>query len=270
MVTYVSKNAIIKNPVNLHLAGKKVLVTGASRGIGLAIAKSLAAEGARVAIASRGGGLRTALSELGGKAAGHEAFAVDLSHPDGPRSLLKRLGSGFGYPSIVVHNAGGTLDVRDPLCSLKDWRAIFRLNLEAAVELNNALIPRMKKAGWGRVVHVTSVSGGENLGPAPYCAAKAALNAYTKSFGRIFAADGIVVCAVAPGAVLAPGGPWEKASRRRPKHVAKYLRDQLPMRRFAEAEEIASVVSFLCSEQASQCGGAIVPVDGGLSRAFMP
>jgi 3-oxoacyl-[acyl-carrier protein] reductase len=254
--------------VNLDLDGRKALVTGASRGIGLAVARALAAEGARVALVARGAAeLRKALASLGGAARGHAAFAVDLARESGPRTLLARL-RGFGSPGVVVHNAGGTLDVRDPLCSLADWRAVLRLNLEVAVELNARLIPPMRKARWGRIVHVTSVSGGENLGPAPYCAAKAALNAYTKSFGRIFAADGIVVSAVAPGAVLSPGGPWEKAGRERPAHVRKYLRDQVPMRRFGGAEEVAAMVAFLCSPRASQCAGAVVPVDGGLGRAF--
>lgn len=247
------------------------MVTGASRGIGLAVAKGLAAEGARVALVARDGAqLKAALAQLGGAAGGHAAFRVDLSRPGGPRTLLARLRADFGLPSVVVHNAGGTLEVRDPLCSMRDWKAVFRLNLEAAVELNAALIPHMKKAGWGRIVHVTSVSGGENLGPAPYCAAKAALNAYTRSFGRIFAADGIVISAVAPGAVFAPGGPWDKARRRRPRHVARYLREQTPMRRFAEVEEIAAVTAFLCSAQATQCCGAVISADGGLGRAFLP
>lgn len=257
--------------MNFGLKGRKALVTGASRGIGLAIAKGLASEGARVAIVARdGAGLRAALAAIGGRSMGHAAFAVDLSKEAGPRSLLARLKEGFGLPGIAVHNAGGSLDLRDPLCPVEDWRKVFRLNLEAPVELNRGLIPGMKLAGWGRIVHVSSVSGAENLGPAPYCAAKAALNAYTKSFGRIFAADGLVITAVSPGAVLSPGGPWEKASRDRPGHVKKYLEEQTPMHRFASTEEIAAIATFLCSTQASQCAGAVVPVDGGLGRAFAP
>lgn len=247
------------------------MVTGASRGIGLAIAKRLAAEGARVALAARDArSLSSALAAIGGKSKGHAALALDLAKDSGPRTLCSRLAQGFGTPSIVVHNAGGALGIRDPLCSVADWRRIFRLNLEVAVEINNRLIPGMKIAGWGRIVHISSVSGAENLGPAPYCSAKAALNAYTKSFGRIFAADGIVITAVAPGAVWAPGGPWDKASAERPEQVKKYLQEQTPMHRFAEPDEIAAMTAFLCSPLASQCAGAVVPVDGGLGRRFVP
>ncbi len=254
--------------MDLDLKGRKALVTGASRGIGLAIAKSLAAEGARVALVSRGAAtLKSALASLG-RTKGHAAKAIDLADASGVKTLCAWLKAGFGSPGIVVHNAGGTLDVREPLCPIEDWRRILRLNLEAAIEINNALIPEMKRSGWGRIVHISSVSGAENLGPAPYCVAKAALNAYARSYGRLFAADGIVISAVAPGAVYSPGGPWDKAARERPEHVERYLRERTPMHRFSAPEEIAAVVTFLCSARASQCTGAVVPVDGGLGKAF--
>ncbi len=255
--------------MNLNLAGKKALVTGASQGIGRAIAESLAAEGAQVAVtARRKAALRAVLDRIGGKAAGHIAVPVDLSTESGVSKLCARLKLDFGSPNIVVHNLGGTLNIRNPLCSVADWRRVFRLNLEVAVSLNNRLLPAMKRAGWGRIIHISSVSGFENLGPIPYCAAKAALNAYTRSLGRVCARDGVVVCGVAPGAVLAPGGPWDRARHERPNDVRRYLREQVAMRRFARPQEIASTVSFLCSDHASQFAGSVIPIDGGLGRNF--
>jgi 3-oxoacyl-[acyl-carrier protein] reductase len=256
--------------MDLQLRGKKALITGSSRGIGLAVAKALAAEGVRVALVSRDkASLASALDSIGGAAAGHEALAVDLAKSGAARTLGSKLKARFGSPEIVVHNAGGTLDVRDPLCPPADWRKIFHLNLDVAVELNNLLLPGMKRSKWGRIIHVSSVSGAENLGPVPYCAAKAALNAYTRAMARVVAADGVVICAVAPGAVFSPGGPWDKAAKRRPGHVRKYLAEQTPMHRFGEPEEIASIVAFLCSPRSSQCSGSVISVDGGLGRSFL-
>ena len=105
-------------------------------------------------------------------------------------------------------------------------------------------------------MHISSVSGGENLGPAPYCAAKAALNAYTRSLGRIFAADGVVISAVAPGAVMSQGGSWDIAQKEDSSRVKKYVERNLPTGRFGRPEDVAAVTALLCSEKAQQfCGG---------------
>jgi 3-oxoacyl-[acyl-carrier protein] reductase len=253
--------------MDLHLNGKKALVTGASQGIGEAIAKILAVEGARVALAARRREkLSAVLASLGGRSQGHVAVAVDLAKDDGPRTLCSKL-KDFGSPDIVIHNLGGSLGVQDPLCDLTHWRKVFRINCEIAVELNNWFIPEMKRNHWGRIIHISSVSGAEDLGTVTYCSAKAALNAYTRSLGRALAPEGIIVCAVMPGMVLAPGGHWDKASTVR---VRKALNEQLPMKRFARPDEIASIVAFLSSEHASQCAGSVIPADGGYARAFSP
>jgi 3-oxoacyl-[acyl-carrier protein] reductase len=255
--------------LKLDLDGKRALVTGASRGIGRAVAVALAAEGAQVAIVARDGArLASLYQELGGASRGHLAMALDLMPDGAPTRLLEGLAGEFGAIDIVVHSAGGSLEVRDPFCSVADWRRVWRLNMEIAVELNARLLPVMKEKSWGRVIHVSSVSGGENLGPAPYCSVKAALNAYTRSFGRIFAPDGIVVAAVAPGAVMSEGGPWAIAERDRPEHVHRYIESNLPLKKFAKPEDISALVAFLCSGHASQFCGCVVPVDGGLGRRF--
>jgi 3-oxoacyl-[acyl-carrier protein] reductase len=256
--------------MNLNLKGRRALVTGASQGIGEAIARTLAAEGARVAIAARDQKhLERVAESLEGRRDGHLIIPVDLAADDGPGRVLGALEKEFGLPDIAIHNVGGSLEIRDPLCPISDWRKVLRLNFEIAVEINNFLIPAMRERGWGRIVHISSVSGNENLGPATYCAAKAAVNAYTRSVGRIFAADGIVVTSVCPGMTLAPRGPWDKALREAPEMVDKKLKEQMPTGRFSKPEEIADVVAFLCSDRASQCVGSVISVDGGSGRSFV-
>lgn len=252
--------------MDLGIAGRKALVTGAGRGLGRSIASCLAKEGVSVAVVSR---TRADIDDfLAAHEGGHVGIACDLMQDGAPSKVVTELRARLGSPDIVVHNVGGTLDITDPFCSAADWRKVYRFNLEIAIELNLLLVPHMQKQKWGRVVHVSSIASLENQGTVPYCAVKAALNAYARSFGRFVSPDGVSVSAVLPGAVFTAGGYWDHASRNRPDHVAKYLDERMAIRRFGRPEEIGEVVAFLCSEHASFVVGSAVLVDGGQGRAF--
>jgi NAD(P)-dependent dehydrogenase (short-subunit alcohol dehydrogenase family) len=255
--------------MNLGIAGRLALVTGAGRGIGRAIAQCLSREGVRVAVVSRTlKDLETLIDEMGGKDRGHLAAAIDLVDDQGPSTLVKRLQEDFGQPSIVVHNIGGTLNIKDPFCSIQDWRKVYRFNFEVAVELNSCLVPHMQKEKWGRVVHISSISAMENHGPVTYCAMKAALTAYTRSFGGVVAPDGVVVTAVLPGAVFTEQGYWDITSKENPEHVRKFLTERQRIGRFGNPEEIGNFVTFLCSDLASFDTGSVIPIDGGQGRGY--
>ena len=256
--------------MDLGINGKKALVTGAGRGLGHSIALCLAREGAGVAVASRTAADIDALVDaMGGSTAGHCGLVIDLMPERAPNELVNRLNeTGFGPIDIIVHNLGGTLDITDPFCTTEDWQRVWRFNLGVAIELNRLLVPPMQERKWGRIVHVSSISGVENHGPVTYCAVKAALNAYVRSFGRFLSPDGIVVTSVLPGAVFTAGGYWDIASQDRPEHVRNYLAERMAIHRFGEPDEIGNLVAFLCSELASFCIGSIVPVDGGQGRSY--
>lgn len=255
--------------MDLGLTDRLALVTGAGRGLGHSISVNLAKEGAKVAVVSRTkSDIDALVEEMGGAGKGHYGTVADLTEEGAPGRLVEELFSKFGQPSIVVHNLGGALDINDPFCSIEDWRKVWRINVEVAIELNLLLVPAMRKAGWGRIVHISSISALENHGAIPYCSTKAALTAYARSLGRFLAPDGIVVTAVLPGAVLTEGGYWDITSKERPEHVEKYLAERMAIRRFGTPDEIGTIVTFLCSEQASFCVGSIVPVDGGQGRSF--
>ena len=255
--------------MDLGLQGKRALVTGAGRGIGRAIAESLAKEGASVAVFSRTeADIDSLLQVMGGKSLGHYGEPLDLELEGSPGLLIKSLQQHFGPVDIVVHNLGTTLDITDPFCSIEDWRRVWRINIEVAIELNLLLLPHMRTQRWGRVVHIGSTASVENNGPITYCSVKAALAAYSRSIGRVLAPDGVVVTAVLPGAVLTEGGFWDTAQKERPEHVAKYLAERCPLHEFGTPDEIAHMVTFLCSNQASFLQGSIVPVDGGQVRGY--
>lgn len=253
------------------IKGKRALVTGAAVGIGKAIAIDLAKEGVKVALTSRNEKeLKVVLEEIGGRQAGHYSAVCNLTDEDGPAKLHADLQRNFGEIDIVVNNIGSTLEIKEPQCSIADWRKVIRLNLEVSIEINNLCLPHMKRQDWGRIVNISSTASMENNGPVPFCTAKAALAAYTRSMGRVLAIEtgNVVMSAVLPGAVVTEGGHWEKVLKENPEHAQKYLEERCPLGRFGQTSEVSPMVVFLCSELATFCQGTITPVDGGQSRHY--
>ncbi|MGH7714535.1 MAG: SDR family NAD(P)-dependent oxidoreductase [Vulcanimicrobiaceae bacterium] len=250
--------------MDLGLAGKTALVTGGGSGIGRACALALAREGVRVMICGRTlDPLQSTLDAMGGECAGHWYEQVDLETPSGPMQLLRAMAARFGEPDIVIQNVGGTLDVRDALAPLEDWRRVWRLNVEIGIELANAIVPQMQQRKSGRMIFVSSLAAFEQQGSLAYGVTKAALTAYARGIGRLSAADGVVVAAILPGVVMTDGGTWEGYQRRDPEGIARYVEEKLPRRRFGSPEEIADAVVFLASERAAAFCGSLVPMDGG-------
>lgn len=257
--------------MHLGIEGKIALITGAGRGLGKSIATCLAREGVTIIANSRSeGDLQALVSDLplSPSRVPHQFFCADLSTAQGPADLLNFLEQRSIQPDIVIHNLGGNLNITDPLCSLEQWQSVMRINVEVPVELNRMLIPSMQEKKWGRICHVSSISGLENQGPPAYCAAKASLIAYARSVGRYVAKDGIVVTSILPGAVFTEGGYWDITSKTRPAHVEKYLAERMAIQRFGKPEEIGEVVTFMCSNHSSFCIGSAFLVDGGQGKVF--
>ncbi|MDX2187691.1 MAG: SDR family oxidoreductase [Opitutaceae bacterium] len=255
--------------MNLGIQGKLALVTGAGRGLGEGICRSLAREGVQIiACARTAEDLEQLTYELGGPASGHHSIALDLGQPDGPQRLIDWIGEQGLSPDIIVNNVGGNLNYSDPLGPLSEWQQIMRLNVEVAIELNRHFIPSMRARKWGRICHISSIASLENQGVPAYCAAKAALNAYVRSVGRYVSPDNVIMTSVLPGAVLTEGGYWDQAVKERPQHVEKYLNERMAIRRFGRIEEVSELTAFLCSEHASFCVGSCFLVDGGQGRVF--
>ena len=256
--------------MDFKIKNKFALVTGASRGIGQEICKSLAKEGVKIIACSRNAkDLKKLILSLPNKKK-HFSFNVDLSKRSDLSLLIKNIKNKKIEPDIIVNNLGGNLGFTDPLGTLDEWKKVMFLNIEVAIELNRSFIPHMIKKKWGRKCHISSISAIENQGSPSYCASKAALNAYVRSLARYVAEKNVILTSVMPGAVFTKGGYWDHQSKRNPKKVKKYLSERMAIKRFGKVTEISEIVKFLCSDLASFFVGSNVLVDGGQGRSFFP
>jgi 3-oxoacyl-[acyl-carrier protein] reductase len=245
--------------MDLHLAGKRALVTGASRGIGYAIAAALAAEGVRVALVARtAADVERAAQRL--RATGAEALPLvaDMTVAADVQRVVDASAAAFGGLDILVNNVGGGRgDDSDAA-----WAYTFDINLNAAVRASRAAIPYMMEQRSGVILIISSVSGWQVGGSVAYNAAKAAEIMYARGLAKELGPHGIRANAVSPGSIMFPGGGWARRQERDPDGIATFIANDMPLGRFGTPEEIADVCVFLCSDRASLVTGANIAVDG--------
>jgi 3-oxoacyl-[acyl-carrier protein] reductase len=270
--------------MDLGLSGRGCVVTGASRGIGRATARMLCAEGANVVLVARSEDAlleaadecAAAGQEAGGRA---ESLVADVTDADAAEPIVREAGERLGQVDVLVNNAGTARrrdldDVPD-----EDWYAAWELNVMAPMRLMRATVPGMRDRGWGRIVNVSSSSGKRPSGSTPeYSVAKAAELSLSRLFADRYAADGVLINAIAPGAVKSglwtdEGGLLDQvmemeglSSRDEALEAAARGR---PIGRLAEVDEVAGAIVFLCSEQASYTSGAAWSVDGGVVQIII-
>lgn len=244
-----------------HLGGRVALVTGASGGLGRAIAMALAAEGAAVGVhysANRGQAetVAGAISEAGGHAA---VVGGDLTEPAGPGRVVDETMKALGGLHILVNNAGIVRDTLILRMKDEEWDEVLATNLTAAFRCTRAALRPMIRQRGGRIINVTSVAGQMgNAGQANYAAAKAGMIGLTRAAAREVASRGITVNAVAPGMIEV--GMTERLS---PDQVQRFV-EAVPLGRLGTAEEVAAAVVYLASEGAGYVTGQVLNVDGGL------
>ena len=257
--------------MDLSLAGKIAIVTGSSKGLGLACARALVQEGCRVAICARGEvALNEAAADL--RATAQQPSDVlqvtaDVSTAAGVEQVVRRTVEAFGGLDILVNNVGlakgsdivGTTDA--------EWQEAFDQTLFPAVRASRLAVPHMRRRGGGAIVMIASIWGRESGGRMTYNAVKAAEISLAKAMAQQLARDNIRVNSVAPGSIRFPGGSWDRRVQDDPEGMAEFVKRELPFGRFGRPEEVGAVVAFLVSPRASWISGASVPVDGCQSRS---
>jgi 3-oxoacyl-[acyl-carrier protein] reductase len=252
--------------MDLGLRRKSAVVTGASRGIGRAIALRLAGEGAGVAICARGeGALREAEAELRTRPVPVYAAVCDVGSEAALDEFLEAARARLGQVDILINNPSGFTFGDDPAA----WELVLNVDLMAAVRASWKVAAWMRGSGGGVILHISSIAGLEAMGfPPAYCAAKAALVSHAKSLAMALAPEQIRVNAVAPGSIEFAGGIWDQVRQSNPELYGTVLKT-IPSGRMGTAEEVADVVAFLASDRASWITGACIVVDGG-QRKGMP
>ena len=243
--------------MDLSLAGRSALVTGASIGIGRGIATALAREGVRLAVVARRRSLLEELQrELQAKLV---IIEQDLMAPDAPESIARSALEGLGSVEILVNNAGGsrrfTLEASEA-----QWQEALTLNFTRQRQLTHRLLPQMIGARWGRIINITGKSEPEGLNGA--FAAKAAMHSWAKGLSREVGRHGITVNCVPPGRIIS-----EQILRNySPEVRQRESEEDIPVGEYGQPADIANLVCFLASPLARYITGAVIPVDGGLRR----
>ena len=257
--------------MNLELQDKIAIVTGSSRGLGLASARALAAEGCRVTICARGEStLEAAAAELRTASPGGDrvlTVVADVSTTEGITRVVNRTIETFGGLDILVNNVGLASGTNIVDTSDETWQEAFDQTLFPAIRASRLAVPHMKRRGGGSIVMIASIWGRESGGRMTYNAVKAAEISLAKSMAQQLAQDNIRVNSVAPGSILFPGGSWSKRQQQDPEGIAEFVRRELPFGRFGRPDEVGAVVAFLSSARASWISGASLPVDGCQSRS---
>ena len=256
--------------MDLQLKDKSAIITGSSKGLGLASAKALVAEGCRVCICARGKeALNQAVTEL--TASGGKGMVVgvptDVTTAEGAVRVVNAALEAFDGIDILINNVAAAKGESIVDTSDEVWQDAIDATLFPAIRMSRLVVPHMKQRGGGAIVMIASIWGRESGGRMTYNVVKAAEISLAKAMAQQLAKDNIRVNSVAPGSILFDGGSWDRRQKADPDGIAEFVRRELPFGRFGRSDEVGAAVAFLASPRASWISGSCVTVDGCQSRS---
>jgi len=251
------------------LKGKRVLITGASRGLGAVCARAFAEKGARLALMARSEDKLEDVRKSCSNPDMHLSVPVDLMDLSSLHNAVAKAKGFLNEIDVVLHIAGGGLGLRDTLINSDGILKLFTLNVVAAAEINRIIAPDMIKHEKGNLVHVASIASTEATGSVGYNTVKAALAAYVRSLGNEFMKSGVIVTGILPGGFYAPGNAMQRLEKNNPEVYRRFIEEKLPRKKMGMAEELIPLILFLCSDAASMMGGCMVPIDAGEGKAYL-
>ena len=255
--------------MDLGLKGKVAMITGASKGLGRAMANAFGEEGTKLSICARGeADLKSAAADL--QKLGYEvlSMAADVTKAADMTRWMNDTVSRFGSVDILVNNAGGARPGALKDLSEDAWREAFELNFFSAVRLARMAAEKMQPRG-GVIINISSIYGRESGGPLTYNSSKAAMISFTKMLAREMAASNVRINSIAPGSIQYPGGSWERRFKADPAFQKDFIAHEMPAGRLGRPEEVAYGVVMLASPMASWINGVVLPVDGAQGRALI-
>ena len=241
---------------------KTALITGSTKGLGLATANFLANSGINILLTGRSQEkLNEILETLPKKSDRHHAFCVDLTQELQLKTCLRKIAENNLMPDIIIHNVGGVVEGDGQPLNVDVLRRSMKINLEVALVINEFFLPVMLEKHEGRIIHISSDASLTGMAAPGYVAAKAAVNAYVKSAARFYAKYNIMVCGILPGIFEHEESAWAIKKKNNPEYYQNKLKE-MPLGRFGRTEEIASIIADLACSETMMCAGSLIQLNG--------
>ncbi len=258
--------------LNLNLENdfinKKIIVTGASKGLGAETCKALALRGARIAMLSRSKIQMDKLKEKMKNSSNHISIKVDLLDSKSLNLAVQKAKKFLKDIDIIIHVAGGGYGLKNSLIKSSDLNTLFQINLGAAVEINNLVIEQKKKKKDLKLIHVGSIASNEAVGSVGYNVVKSALAAYVRSLGRELSHNKVLVTGILPGGFIAKNNAMERLKKKDAQVYKRFIKTRLPRGVMGKVDEVIPMLLFLCSKHSEMMGGCLVPMDAGEGRSY--